>query len=116
MHPRSATTTSTSLIEMRWFADARRGWRRINSRSTSISTECRTELRPSGLALRDRLRKRARHLAPALAADGFSTLDPDDFTDTDAIAAVTRITNANFGFVQRLFARISRVRLPRSWG
>lgn len=37
-------------------------------------------------------------------------IDPDDFTDAEAIAAVTRITNGSFRLVQRLFTQIRRVR------
>lgn len=37
------------------------------------------------------------------------TLDPDDFTDTQAIAAVERITRGNFRLLERLFPQITRV-------
>ena len=36
-------------------------------------------------------------------------LSADDFTDTEAIAAVHRITSGNFRLVQRLFTQIARV-------
>ncbi|MEU7766142.1 AAA family ATPase [Nocardia sp. NPDC049190] len=36
-------------------------------------------------------------------------LDPDDFTDAQAVAAVARITSGNFRLLQRLFARIHRI-------
>ncbi|WUA06793.1 hypothetical protein OG225_32350 [Nocardia sp. NBC_01377] len=36
-------------------------------------------------------------------------LDPDDFTDTQAIAAVARITSGNFRLLQRLFTPIQRI-------
>ncbi len=36
-------------------------------------------------------------------------LDPDDFTDAQAVAAVARITGGNFRLLQRLFAQIHRV-------
>jgi DNA transposition AAA+ family ATPase len=36
-------------------------------------------------------------------------LSADDFTDTEVIAAVRRITSGNFRLVQRLFAQITRV-------
>ncbi|HRO31305.1 AAA family ATPase [Citricoccus sp.] len=37
------------------------------------------------------------------------TLDPADFTDTQAIAAITRITRGNFRLLERLFPQIQRV-------
>lgn len=37
------------------------------------------------------------------------TLDPDDFTDAQAIAAVERITRGNFRLLERLFPQITRV-------
>lgn len=36
-------------------------------------------------------------------------LDPDDFTDAQAIAAVARITRGNFRLLERLFPQIQRV-------
>lgn len=37
------------------------------------------------------------------------TLDPDDFTDAQAVAAIERITGGNFRLLERLFPRIARV-------
>ncbi|OYD70179.1 hypothetical protein BDB13_3773 [Rhodococcus sp. OK302] len=37
------------------------------------------------------------------------TLDPDDFTDAQAIAAIERITRGNFRLLERLFLQIARV-------
>jgi len=37
------------------------------------------------------------------------TLDPDDFTDAQAIAAIARITRGNFRLLERLFPQIQRV-------
>ena len=37
------------------------------------------------------------------------TLDPDDFTDAQAIAAIERITRGNFRLLERLFPQIIRV-------
>lgn len=38
-----------------------------------------------------------------------STLNPDDFTDAQAVAAIERITRGNFRLLERLFPQISRV-------
>jgi DNA invertase Pin-like site-specific DNA recombinase len=37
------------------------------------------------------------------------TLNPDDFTDAQAIAAIERITRGNFRLLERLFPQIGRV-------
>lgn len=36
-------------------------------------------------------------------------LDIDDFTDTQAVATVARLTGGNFRLIQRLFVQIARV-------
>ena len=38
------------------------------------------------------------------------TLDPNDFTDAEAIAAIARHTGGNFRLVQRLWSQIARIR------
>lgn len=37
------------------------------------------------------------------------TLDPEDFTDAQAIATIARITRGNFRLLERLFPQIQRV-------
>ncbi|MGZ4620309.1 MAG: ATP-binding protein [Frankiaceae bacterium] len=37
------------------------------------------------------------------------TFGADDFTDTEALATVGRVTNGNFRLVERLFAQIARI-------
>ena len=37
------------------------------------------------------------------------TFSADDFTDTEALATVGRVTNGNFRLVERLFAQIARI-------
>ena len=37
------------------------------------------------------------------------SLDNADFTDTQAIAAISRITNGNFRLLHRLFVQIERI-------
>ena len=38
-----------------------------------------------------------------------STLQPDDFTDQEAVATVIRVTAGNFRLLQRLFSQIERI-------
>ena|ERR1035437_7767686 len=37
------------------------------------------------------------------------TLDPDDFTNAQAISAIERVTRGNFRLLERLFPQIARV-------
>ena len=37
------------------------------------------------------------------------TLDPEDFTDAQAIATIVRLTRGNFRLLERLFPQIERV-------
>ena len=37
------------------------------------------------------------------------TLDPDDFTDAQAVAAIERLTRGNFRLLERLFPQINRI-------
>ena len=36
-------------------------------------------------------------------------LDPTDYTDAEAMAAIARVTGGNFRLVQRLFSQIERL-------
>jgi DNA transposition AAA+ family ATPase len=54
-------------------------------------------------------RRAALRAHPPLATPRLRPLAPDDFTDSEAVAAVARITNGNFRLVQRLFAQITRI-------
>ena len=37
------------------------------------------------------------------------SLDPNDYTDDEAVATISRITNGNFRLLNRLFRQIQRV-------
>lgn len=91
-HTHSACTACMSGIDQCF-----RHYPQLNSR-LGFSHRCRVLGRDELLFVLDRHWKRLGR-----------TLDPDDCTDAQAIAAIERITRGNFRLLERLFPQINRV-------
>ncbi len=95
-------------LSLRDIGSARRACRRelrkaINERipTAAVRTETRLLPPPRRSRLRTYGERHWKHLG--------RNLDPDDFTDAQAIAAIERITRGNFRLPERLFPQINRV-------